>query len=95
MRNSPLRGFMKSPLTQKKDSPAKDWKELAGAASDVGSYALSKGKSLVSKVGSKALGGVGLMLDATVTSDTDQPGTGTHGGEKRNWGFKNPPPDEK
>ena len=73
---------MKSPLTQKKDSPAKDWKELAGAASDAGSYALSKGKSLISKAGSKALGVVGLMLDATPTSSTDQPGTGTHGGKK-------------
>jgi hypothetical protein len=73
----------------------KDWKELAGAASDAGSYALSKGKSLVSKVASKGLGVVGMMLDATPTSSTDQPGTGTHGGEKRNWGFKNPPPDEK
>jgi hypothetical protein len=82
MRNTPLRGFMKSPLKQKKDSPVKGWKELAGAASDAGSYALSKGKSLISKVGSKALGGVGLMLDATVTSDTDQPGTGAHGGKK-------------
>ena len=95
MRNSPLRGFMKSPLTQKKDSPAKSWKDLAGAASSAGSYALGKGKSLISKVASKGLGVVGMILDATPTSSTDQPGTGTHGGEKRNWGFKNPPPDEK
>jgi hypothetical protein len=88
MRNTPLKGLIKS-------SPAKGWDDLVGGAADAGSYLLSKGKSLASKVGSKALGGVGLMFDATVTSNTDQPGTGTHGGEKRNWGFKNPPPDEK
>jgi hypothetical protein len=70
MRNTPLRGFMKSPLTQKKDSSVKSWKKIAKT--------IASGKG----VGSKALGVVGLMLDATVTSDTDQPGTGTHGGKK-------------
>ena len=92
MRNTPLKGLIKS-------SPAKGWRDTAkkvgSVAADVGSHVLNKGKSLTSKVGSKALGGVGLMLDPTTTSDTDQPGTGTHGGEKRNWGFDNPPPDEK
>ena len=88
MRNTPLKGLIKN-------SPVKGWDDLVGGAADAGSYLLGKGKSLASKVGSKALGGVGLMFDATVTSNTDQLGTGTHGGEKRNWGFKNPPPDEK
>jgi hypothetical protein len=86
MRNSPLRGFMKSPLKQKKDSPVKDWRDTAKTAgsvvADVGSHVLNKGKGLVSKVASKGLGVVGMMLDATPTSSTDQPGTGTHGGKK-------------
>jgi hypothetical protein len=79
MRNTPLRGFMKSPLTQKKAFYQKD---LAGNLANASSYALSKGNSLIWKVGSKALGVVGMMADATPTSSTDQPGTGTHGGKK-------------
>ena len=75
MRNTPLKGLIKN-------SPVKGWDDLVGGAADAGSYALSKGKSLVSKVASKGLGVVGMMLDATPTSSTDQPGTGTHGGKK-------------
>ena len=58
-----------------KSNVLKSVKETTKAAVE-GTKAALKGAS------KKALGVVGAFVDPTTTSETDQPGTGNHGGKK-------------
>ena len=49
---------------------------------NVAEAVVATGKTFLKGITKKALGAVGAFINPTTTSNTDQPGTGKHGGKK-------------